>query len=277
MCCPPAAHDGEHHRWKQREVFGLSEKGHRRVLARHDHDVLLDFIQRLTAQLDGKVLSQEHLGRFVDWWSCRRTANLDQLKKTLKQQTWILWHDQSLSSQGWKLKTYPQAGHKEAQLRLWQKQRPPSTDLLLESIQAWEDREVPEQDAALPVPLHARTWPITEEGYLQAMVGDTEMCAFIQQVLLDLGGKMLRKGQLMPFAFWYLRKGYKSHEPWLPNSLLLDKEWRMPKRWHPQDWFLAWAWPKRQLKQEQLVKALEAKYIDPKELQRNWWSWAHVC
>lgn len=28
-----------------------------------------------------------------------------------------------------------QAGLKEAQLRLWQKQRPPSTDLLLESIQ----------------------------------------------------------------------------------------------------------------------------------------------
>lgn len=37
-------------------------------------DVLLDFIQRLTAELDGKVLSQEHLGRFVDWWSCGRSA-----------------------------------------------------------------------------------------------------------------------------------------------------------------------------------------------------------
>lgn len=67
----------------------------------------------------------------------------------------------------------------------------------------------------------------------QAMLaGDTEMCSFIQQVLLDLGGKVLRKGQLMPFAFWYLRKGYNTFVPrlqrqscsefsrfFLPNSL----------------------------------------------------------
>lgn len=33
------------------------------------------------------------------------------------------------------------------------------------------------------------------------------MCSFIQQLLVSLGGKVLRKGQLLPFTFWYVRVG----------------------------------------------------------------------
>jgi len=45
------------------------------------------------------------------------------------------------------------------------------------------------------------------------LAGDTEMCSFVQQLLVLMGGKVLRKGQLLPFTFWYLRVGYKTHAP----------------------------------------------------------------
>lgn len=38
---------------------------------------------------------------------------------------------------------------------------------------------------------------------------------------------------------------------------------RMPKRRRSKDWFLAW--PEKRVKQQQMVKVLSAKFVEPKE------------
>eukprot|EP00434_Breviolum_minutum_P035196 symbB.v1.2.031147.t1/scaffold3584.1/size53777/3 len=288
MCCPPA----REHQF-ERVTFGLSEKGHRRVLALRDPEKLRDFIERVVGQLDGKIVSQSKFDCFVHWHArASRQVSFEQLKETLKQKTWIFWHDQSLSSQQWKLTTYPEAGLPPRKRRLafrkWLKQRPPSTDDCVKSVEAWDARE-PWIELDVPMQLQARPWPLTEEGYQQALLaGETEMCSFIQQLLVSLGGKVLRKGQLLPFTFWYVRVGCDKYEgfeglrhvlqeqTWVlfPDDSDVLQAWKgrvslrhMPARPRSKRWFLGW--PERRSGSEwRIAKALDAKFIDPKELRQ---------
>ncbi|CAK8995470.1 Pentatricopeptide repeat-containing protein At2g31400 [Durusdinium trenchii] len=172
----------------------------------------------------------------------------------------------------------------------------------------------------IPVELQAKRHPLTEAGYQQAMENYTDLCVFIQEgpkinvqewsnalppprrmpravprahfrpmhqeLLCQMGGKILRKGQLMPFTFWYARLGWKTYagldgllevllqQTWLlwPEESSSVQVWkgrislrRMAKRRRSPKWFLARS---GRFEGKQLVKFFGAKYVEPKEFGR---------
>ncbi|CAK9077999.1 unnamed protein product [Durusdinium trenchii] len=276
-------------------------------LEHQDSTQLRRFVERLAKVLDGQILSQKQLSAFVEWFARRgptKKGDFESFKNLLREQTWILWHAESLPQQRWKLRRYgnettheigataigpastasrASAKRQEQWLRSWRKRRPPSTDELMASLEALEGNSPVE---GIPVELQAKRHPLTEAGYQQAMENYTDLCVFIQELLCQMGGKILRKGQLMPFTFWYARLGWKTYagldgllevllqQTWLlwPEESSSVQVWkgrislrRMAKRRRSPKWFLARS---GRFEGKQLVKFFGAKYVEPKEFGR---------
>lgn len=328
--------------WQQ---LAPSPLGYGRV--RHDPSRLQHFVERLTARLDGEVLSSERLAEFVTWYGRRPAQGFEELKSVLSEQTWrlgtsgasiavvrILWRSDGSATQRWKATRY---GRSAGWLRDWRLRRPPCTESLVASLKARNQAGRGAQ-ADVPVPMEAQALALTGACYerlgldlglvglkryfgvriematRKALRGEAEeLCVFIQGLVREMDGKVLRRGQLMPFTLWYLNAGHAMYVPSPHHRSLLGAEegleglraalleqtwilwpqdsdelqvgggrcihrakrhWRFRaqvwkgrvslRRFFPRRRRSGWrlVWPRQVRSTEQLVKALEAKYVD---------------
>ncbi|CAJ1398115.1 unnamed protein product [Effrenium voratum] len=255
------------------EMPALNDRGYQAVLAEGSFRQLRCFIERLVTSMDGLILSRDQLVSFVEDCS-QRSEHFETLMQQLQDQPWVIWYDESFRLQMQKLRRYaPRRG--QTWLREWRKKRPPSTDELLKSIEAWEARK--EKAAEL-----RDSAPLTAAGYRQAMRGEG-FCAWLSRLIDSMGGKVLRLVQLRAFARWHLKelagleelRGLLLRQTWIlwpEDSVELQQRkaqvaWRRRVLRRASSWSASWA--QRGATSPELIRRfLAAKYVDQAELLR---------